>query len=165
MDERYIELERVVVAGCIGELDKHAALAEACRAVGQRFGVSCRFAPGHRSDVAPDEIARHVGRPGESGLGTLVFASSPRLEEATLDRIARLFDHLVTATDPYPAWSTENHRLRNLLAGLVTNVEFVELLVQESTGELDEEQRRQVLEGLAHARRSGRALVEMVRSG
>lgn len=58
------------------------------------------------------------------------------------------------------------HRLRNLLAGVVTNVEFVDLVVHESPAlesSIGSEQYRQLVAALAHARRSSRDLVQAIR--
>jgi len=55
------------------------------------------------------------------------------------------------------------HRMRNRLAGVLNNVELVEMLLRDAGGTLTPAQRDDMLAALGYARTSGRELAELLR--
>ena len=55
------------------------------------------------------------------------------------------------------------HRMRNRLAGVLTNVELVEMLLRDAGETLTPAQRDDMLTALGYARTSGRELAELLR--
>ncbi len=55
------------------------------------------------------------------------------------------------------------HRMRNRLAGVLTNVELVEMLLRDAGETLTPAQRDDMLTALGYARTSGRELAEFLR--
>jgi hypothetical protein len=156
------DLERLVVAAAIGELDFDTAIAEICRTVTTSWGPTCRFVMGRGGEPGPDErlivVAKHDER-----AGALFIGLAPELEPVTIDRLTRLVQLLLEAVDPFPML----HQIRNRLSGVLLNVEFVEMIINEAPefGEdrIGREQRTQLLTAIRHARRTSSEIVELVR--
>ena len=169
MDEasRWTELEHLAMTACLGERDVAEAVGEFCARVTALWGTPCRFVAGIQAKAESHEQSFRVGRPEDGGAATLIVGTEPPLSSATADRLVRLLQLMGYAADPFPKSQKIIHRLRNLLAGVLTNIEFVEMVISEGPGgegpRISLDQRTQLLAALAHARRSGRELVELVR--
>lgn len=65
--------------------------------------------------------------------------------------------------DSFPPELVRLHRLRNRLAGILTNVELVEMVLLDAGDTLTPAQRDDMLTALSHARTSGKELAELLR--
>jgi hypothetical protein len=157
------DLERIVIAASLGEIELEHALAKLCRVVTTQWGPSCRFAFGRAEKAAPGEQLVVIAKHEETRAGALFIGETPELEPLTLARLKRLVQLLLEALDPYPRL----HQLRNRLSGVLLNVEFVEMMIKDGPEFTEErigrEQRVQVLTAIGHARRASSDIVELVR--
>lgn len=173
MDLAWAKLDRIVVAACIGERSLDDAIASMCRTVDETWDTTCSFELGvtagpRAASPADDDIVRFIGAHDDETQGVLRLLARPSLDATAVDRLERLFRLLVERTlgmAPLP----KLHRLKNRLAGILTNLELVELLVADApgrlaSGETDTRQHAQLLAALRFAQASGRDMADLLRA-
>lgn len=151
-EQTWIDMERALVAASLCEITPSDARDRMCAALSAHLGASCSLRQGHHS-AGDDEEALLIGSSVEDTASTLFVPRNAALDSATRERLKRLFELLLQAAHPIRHGARTLHKLRNRLAGLQTNVEFVEMVISSSEeGELGPDfPRADVNTSLTHA--------------
>lgn len=163
----WIALERLYVSAALGERPAAEAVARMCALVEEAFGTRCVLVDASTEAEPPDGWPTlRLGLDADGTAGALALEEPGRIPEGFAPRLGRLFSLLLDVANPIPRGARALHKLRNRLAGVQTNVEFVEMILTETTdGVPPAEQREDVMTALAYAsgacREMGKALREL----
>jgi hypothetical protein len=188
----WTELERSAVAASLAEVTVPVAIAAMCDAMSTR-GIPCALMDAGAATIVPaaetgdDGVQVAVRRPDEGGLAFLVLERSHGLTAKDLARVVRLFELVLGLAPPISPSVLSLHRLRNRLAGVLGNIEFVEMVIadaacpdvrpeagqaegwspdsREEAGRPFIAQRQEILSALRHARRSCREVASALHPG
>ncbi|MBX3207310.1 MAG: hypothetical protein KF764_19845 [Labilithrix sp.] len=163
LEQLWIDVERAIVAASLGELTPEDARERMCGALSKQLGVSCVLVEGHHPSGEDGVMRALIGSSVDGTATTLIVSRTDALETAALARLARLFDLLLESTNPAARSASALHRLRNDLAAVQVNVEFVEMVMSDAEAEPTPERRGEVMTALAHAARVCRALSRSLR--
>lgn len=162
-----LEAERALVAASLGETTPREATDRICAALARVPGVTCTLLEGHepRPPDAPSDGTAHLllGHATDETARTLVITHADAFEPAILERTKRIFERLLDMADPIRQRERAVHEMNNRLAGLASNLELMELLIEEAaTRPLDEPRRQDLSTAAAYALASCRALCTAV---
>jgi signal transduction histidine kinase len=163
LEQAWIEIERCVVAASLSEIAPAEAREKMCRALTKHFGVSCVLVDGHHRGGDDGLVRILLGTVADETAATLSISRSAALGPAVLERLERLFELLVERAQPIAQGAKAIHRLRNELAAVQANVEFVEMVISEPESDTPE-RRQEMLTALGHAARVCRALSKTLRA-
>jgi hypothetical protein len=164
----WVDVERALVATSIAEIDPGEACDRMCGALLQHLGVRCVLLDGHQGGATETVDERSMrfllGNTVDGNAATLLLTKSEGLADTldaeTLARLRRLFLMLVQIAIPVPKVGQAIHRLRNVLAGLQTNLEIVEMLLPPN-GEGGEDMNIALNHALGACREFAQALAEL----
>lgn len=164
-----VEAERALVAVLLGEVPPREGAERMCAAVSRVAGVSCTLLEGHpprgRDSAGADTAHLFLGDTTDETARTLVITRIDLLGPETLDRVKRLFERLIDIAYPIRRGGRTIHQLSNGLAGLMANIELMELLVDDAAhGHLEDAQRQELSTAIAYALESCRSLRTAIRN-
>lgn len=154
----WTDIERAFVAAVLGETHPLEALERARARVAEHFG-GCALVEGHAT--GPDALAIPLGSPADGNARTLSFPASATLSAFARERLGKLFERLIELAHPVPKGSKALHQLRNRLAGIQTNIEFVEIVLTDADNPIED--RTDLVAAVGHAAAACRDIAAMIR--
>ena len=165
MEQAWLAIERAIVAASLAEIDPGEAGDRMCAAVSEHLGAGCSLVEGHLAGGDTGELRLLLGSAADDSAATLVVSPSQPLERDVVERLEKLFGLLNAIRHPIPKGAKALHQLRNRLAGVQANIEFVEMVVNDvAAGPLPFAQRDDVVKALGHASTSCREMSSTLRS-
>lgn len=162
----WVDLERVLVASLLNEITPAEASERMMKVLSGSLGdgsgsSSCTMVQGHASPP-PGQVAFELGASGEVSAATVMLAAND-LTPCDHDRLKKLFRQLHDVAYPIPRGARTIHQLRNRLAGIHTNLEFLEMVMDQDDGP-SPDQKNEVSVSVRHAIESCREMAEIVKS-
>lgn len=133
-EQAWIDMERALVAASLSEIAPSDARDRMCAALSAHLGAECTLRTGHHP-AGDDADALLVGSSIEDTASTLLLPRGAAIDAETRERLKRLFELLLQAAHPVRQGARTLHKLRNRLAGLQTNIEFVEMVISNTGAE------------------------------
>jgi hypothetical protein len=162
-ESTWIGLERAVVAASLGEITPIEASDRMCAALSADLGVVASCSLGGAPLPPSASVRLEVGTMPD---GAAILLDLPgHLGVDDRDRIKKLFELVVQLAHPFSKAAQGLHQLRNRLAGLLANVEYVEMTMTDAEDGTDEspEQRDDIITALNHAAASCREMGKALR--
>lgn len=164
LDRAWIELERTLVSALLVEIEPREAIERMKRALEKHLGLGSTLLVGHHPPGADDCERILIGNRVDDTAMTLVISRRDVLDSEQAKRLKRIYELLVQIVNPIPRGAHMLHQLRNRLAGLQANIEFVELVAREAQAEAPSLQNDEVLTSLSLSMNACREISKMLRT-
>jgi hypothetical protein len=160
------ELEHALVSAVIGDIKPREASERMLASLSKTLGSTCDLVPGHVAAPATEtKVSFQFGSLDDPSATTLHLAGEGvrNLVAEDRDRIRKMFLALHELAYPIPRGAKSVHQLRNRLTGVLTNIELIEMYVDQEGG-LDAEQIQELQVSVRHALASCREMADIVRN-
>ncbi|HVH45722.1 MAG TPA: hypothetical protein VM925_25385 [Labilithrix sp.] len=158
----WTEIDRVFVTAALGEVPARDAIERIRGVLAGTFG-RCTIASGHDASGDEHAVELRIGNTADDSASTVILSRSEALDQRAVERLQRLFERLLEMAHPVPKGSKILHQLRNRLAGVQANIEFVEMVFSEAEGPVPEE-REEIVKALGFAVRACREIATTLRT-
>jgi len=155
------DVEKILVATLLNEITPAEANERMLNALSRSLGGACTMVQGHVSPPA-GHIAFELGAAGDVSAATVTLAAND-LSPSDRDRLKKVFRQLHDVAYPIPRGARTIHQLRNRLAGIHTNLEFLEMVMDQEDGPTPD-QTPEINVAVRHAIMSCREMAEIVKS-
>lgn len=162
------ELERALVLAVIGDITPRQAKDRMLATLSHMLRGPCEIVPGHvqgASGSASEEIAFQFGSLDDPSATTVVLSGEgiKDLSVEDRDRLKKIFLVLHELAYPIPRGAKAVHQLRNRLTGVLTNIELIEMYVEQESG-IRADQAHELQISARHALASCREMADIVRN-
>jgi hypothetical protein len=161
------ELEHALVLAVIGDIKPREASDRMLESLTKLLGGPCEIVVGHvaATSSASDQIAFQFGSLDDPSATTVLLSGdgAKDVPAEDRDRIKKMFLALHELAYPIPRGAKSVHQLRNRLTGVLTNIELIEMYVDQEGG-LDAEQIQELQVSVRHALASCREMADIVRN-
>jgi hypothetical protein len=159
------DLEHVLARAVLGELRPKDALDEMLASLSKDVGGRCEMLAEHVVIASPQKFTFQYGSTDDPSAMTIVLAGDRVRETSTVerDRLKAMFRVVHELAYPFPRGAKSVHQLRNRLTGVLTNLELLEMFVDQEEG-LRPEQLPELQVSIRHALTSCREMADIVRN-